>query len=164
MAVLVVLSGHSGAGKSMLFKLIPVVERPTAGRVPINGQDVSHLPKTAIPYLRRNLGLVLQESRLLFDRNVYDNVMLPLVITGHPAADAAKRVAAALERVGLDGRGKELPAACLGASGSSSTARADRQPATNLDPDEPTAHPTPPTPPTSRRCSAPSTTCAILRN
>ena len=105
---LVVLSGHSGAGKSTLFKLIPVIERPTAGRVLINGQDVSHLPRTAIPYLRRNLGLVLQESRLLFDRNVYDNVMLPLVITGHPAADAAKRVAAALERVGLDGRGKEI--------------------------------------------------------
>jgi cell division transport system ATP-binding protein len=83
---LVVLSGHSGAGKSTLFKLIPVIERPTAGRVLINGQDVSHLPRTAIPYLRRNLGLVLQESRLLFDRNVYDNVMLPLVITGHPAA------------------------------------------------------------------------------
>ena len=92
---LVVLSGHSGAGKSTLFKLIPVIERPTAGRVLINGQDVSHLPKTAIPYLRRNLGLVLQESRLLFDRNVYDNVMLPLVITGHPPRDAAKRVAAA---------------------------------------------------------------------
>ena len=53
---LVVLSGHSGAGKSTLFKLIPVIERPTAGRVLINGQDVSHLPKTAIPYLRRNLG------------------------------------------------------------------------------------------------------------
>ena len=92
---LVVLSGHSGAGKSTLFKLIPVIERPTAGRVLINGQDVSHLPKTAIPYLRRNLGLVLQESRLLFDRTVYDNVMLPLVITGHPPRDAVKRVAIA---------------------------------------------------------------------
>ena len=111
---LVVLSGHSGAGKSTLFKLIPVIERPTAGRVLINGQDVSHLPKTAIPYLRRNLGLVLQESRLLFDRTVYDNVMLPLVITGHPPRDAVKRVAAALERVGLDGRGKEMPAGLSG--------------------------------------------------
>ena len=115
---LVVLSGHSGAGKSTLLKLIPVIERPSAGRVLINGQDVSHLPRTAIPYLRRNLGLVLQENRLLFDRSVFDNVMLPLVITGHPPGDAAKRVAAALERVGLDGRGKGRPAGLSGASSS----------------------------------------------
>ena len=138
---LVVLSGHSGAGKSTLFKLIPVIERPTAGRVLINGQDVSHLPKTAIPYLRRNLGLVLQESRLLFDRNVYDNVMLPLVITGHPAADAAKRVAAALERVGLDGRGKELPAGLSGGEQQRvAIARAIVNRPSILIADEPTAH------------------------
>ena len=93
---LIVLSGHSGAGKSTLLKLIPVIERPTAGTVRINGQDVSRMPARAIPYLRRNLGLVLQESRLLYDRSVFDNVMLPLVITGHPPRDAAKRVAAAL--------------------------------------------------------------------
>ncbi|MBS0545662.1 MAG: ATP-binding cassette domain-containing protein, partial [Proteobacteria bacterium] len=67
---LVVLSGHSGAGKSTLMKLIPVIERPSAGTVRINGQDVSHLPQRAIPYLRRNLGLVLQEIHLLHDRSV----------------------------------------------------------------------------------------------
>src|SRR5690606_29995148 len=106
---LVVLSGHSGAGKSTLLKMIPAIERPTAGMVSINGQDVSRLRASAIPYLRRNLGLVLQESRLLFDRSVFDNVMLPLRITGHLPRDAAKRVDAALERVGLAGRGREMP-------------------------------------------------------
>ena len=106
---LVVLTGHSGAGKSTLFKLIPVIERPTAGRVLINGQDVSHLPKTAIPYLRRNLGLVFQDQKLLFDRSVFDNVMLPLSITGFPAAEAKRRVQAALDKVGLLAREKAMP-------------------------------------------------------
>ncbi len=138
---LVVLSGHSGAGKSTLLKLIPVIERPTAGRVLINGQDVSHLPKAAIPYLRRNLGLVLQESRLLFDRSVFDNVMLPLVITGHPPRDAARRVAAALERVGLDGRGKEVPAGLSGGEQQRvAIARAIVNRPSILLADEPTAH------------------------
>ena len=138
---LVVLSGHSGAGKSTLLKLIPVIERPTAGRVLINGQDVSHLPPAAIPYLRRNLGLVLQENRLLFDRSVFDNVMLPLVITGHPPRDAAKRVTAALERVGLDGRGEEMPAGLSGGEQQRvAIARAIVNRPSILIADEPTAH------------------------
>ncbi|AWI75695.1 cell division ATP-binding protein FtsE [Parazoarcus communis] len=138
---LVVLSGHSGAGKSTLLKLIPAIERPTAGVVRINGQDVSRLPSRAIPYLRRNLGLVLQESRLLFDRSVFDNVMLPLVITGHPPGDAAKRVAAALERVGLDGRGREMPAGLSGGEQQRvAIARAIVNRPSILLADEPTAH------------------------
>ena len=138
---LVVLSGHSGAGKSTLLKLIAVVERPSAGRVLINGQDVSHLPRSAIPYLRRNLGLVLQESRLLFDRSVFDNVMLPLVITGHPPGDASKRVMAALERVGLEGRGKEMPAGLSGGEQQRvAIARAIVNRPSILIADEPTAH------------------------
>jgi cell division transport system ATP-binding protein len=138
---LVVLSGHSGAGKSTLLKLIPVIERPSSGRVLINGQDVSHLPKAAIPYLRRNLGLVLQESRLLFDRSVFDNVMLPLVITGHPPRDAARRVAAALDRVGLGGRGKEVPAGLSGGEQQRvAIARAIVNRPSILIADEPTAH------------------------
>lgn len=138
---LVVLSGHSGAGKSTLLKLIPVIERPTSGTVRINGQDVSRLPGHAIPYLRRNLGLVLQESRLLFDRNVFDNVILPLVITGHPPGDAARRVGAALERVGLAGREREMP---VGLSGGEqqrvAIARAIVNRPSILIADEPTAH------------------------
>ncbi|QID18894.1 ATP-binding cassette domain-containing protein [Nitrogeniibacter mangrovi] len=138
---LVVLSGHSGAGKSTLLKMIPVLERPTHGRVLINGQDVSHLPRQAIPYLRRSLGLMMQDNRLLYDRSVFDNVMLPLVITGHAPADAARRVDAALERVGLGGRGREMP---IGLSGGEqqrvSIARAIANRPSVLIADEPTAH------------------------
>ncbi|MBC9073539.1 ATP-binding cassette domain-containing protein [Thauera sp. CAU 1555] len=138
---LIVLSGHSGAGKSTLLKLIPVIERPTAGTVRINGQDVSRMPARAIPYLRRNLGLVLQESRLLYDRSVFDNVMLPLVITGHPPRDAAKRVAAALERVGLAGREREMPAGLSGGEQQRvAIARAIVNRPSILIADEPTAH------------------------
>lgn len=138
---LVVLSGHSGAGKSTLLKMIPVIERPTEGAVRINGQDVSGLRASAIPYLRRNLGLVLQESRLLFDRNVFDNVMLPLLITGHPPRDAARRVEAALERVGLSGREHEIPAGLSGGEQQRvAIARAIVNRPSILIADEPTAH------------------------
>ncbi|MDR2014512.1 MAG: ATP-binding cassette domain-containing protein [Azoarcus sp.] len=111
---LVVLSGHTGAGKSTLLKLIPAIERPTSGTVQVNGQNVSSLSRRAIPYLRRNIGLVLQETRLLFDRPVIDNMLLPLVINGHPPKEAARRAAAALDLVGLSGREKEFPAGLSG--------------------------------------------------
>lgn len=138
---LVVLSGHSGAGKSTLLKMIPVIERPTSGVVRINGQDVSRLRAGAIPYLRRNLGLMLQESRLLFDRTVADNVMLPLTITGHPPRDASRRVAAALERVGLEGRDREMPAGLSGGEQQRvAIARAIVNRPSILIADEPTAH------------------------
>ncbi len=138
---LVVLSGHSGAGKSTLLKLIPAIERPSAGRVLVSGQDVTNLPASAIPYLRRNLGLVLQESRLLYDRNVFDNVLLPLMITGHPPRDAARRASAALERVGLQGRGKEMPAGLSGGEQQRvAIARAIVNRPSILIADEPTAH------------------------
>lgn len=138
---LVVLSGHSGAGKSTLLKLIPVIERPTEGSVQINGQDVSGLAVAAIPYLRRNLGLVLQESRLLFDRTVADNVALPLEICGESRRDGARRVAAALERVGLGGRGREMPAGLSGGEQQRvAIARAIVNRPSILIADEPTAH------------------------
>jgi len=107
---LVVLSGHTGAGKSTLLKLIPAIERPTSGTVQINGQNISRMPKRAVPYLRRNIGIVMQENRLLLDRSVYDNILLPLVINGHPLKEAAKRVEAALDLAGLSKLEKELPA------------------------------------------------------
>ncbi len=136
-----VLSGHSGAGKSTLLKLIPVIERPTEGAVKINGQDVSQLRAAAIPYLRRNLGLVLQDSRLLFDRSVFENVLLPLAITGLPPRDAARRVSAALERVGLAGREREMPAGLSGGEQQRvAIARAIVNRPSVLIADEPTAH------------------------
>ncbi|MDR0564447.1 MAG: ATP-binding cassette domain-containing protein [Azoarcus sp.] len=138
---LVVLSGHSGAGKSTLFKLIPAIVRPTTGTVMLNDQDVSRLPKRAIPYLRRNIGLVLQESRLLFDRSVYDNILLPLIINGQPPSEAARRVSAALDRVGLSGREKEFPAGLSGGEQQRvAIARAFVNRPSILIADEPTAH------------------------
>ena len=138
---LVVLSGPSGAGKSTLLKMIPVLERPTQGRVVINGQDVSHLPRHAIPYLRRSLGLMMQDNRLLYDRSVFDNVVLPLVITGAAPHEARRRVDAALDRVGLAGRGDEMP---IGLSGGEqqrvAIARAIANRPAVLIADEPTAH------------------------
>ena len=138
---LAVLSGHSGAGKSSLLKLIAAIERPTAGTLKVGGEDIGKLPRQAIPYLRRNIGLVLQESRLLLDRNVFDNVMLPLAITGHRPADAAKRVHAALERVGLAGRGAEMPLSLSGGEQQrAAIARAVVNRPSILLADEPTAH------------------------
>lgn len=105
----VFLTGHSGAGKSTLLKLIPAIERPTAGSVIVNGQNVGALKRSAVPYLRRNLGLVFQDQKLLYDRTVYDNVMLPLSFSGHPPREAARRTRAALDKVGLLARERANP-------------------------------------------------------
>jgi cell division transport system ATP-binding protein len=70
---------------------------------------VSALKRGAIPYLRRNIGLVFQDQKLLYDRNVYDNVMLPLAFSGQPAHEAARRARAALDKVGLLAREKANP-------------------------------------------------------
>jgi len=103
------LTGRSGAGKSTLLKLIPAIERPSSGSVVVNGQNVGALRRAAIPYLRRNIGLVFQDQKLLYDRNVFDNVMLPLALSGQPALEAARRVRAALDKVGLLNREKANP-------------------------------------------------------
>ncbi|MDR2881429.1 MAG: ATP-binding cassette domain-containing protein [Azoarcus sp.] len=138
---MVVLSGHSGAGKSTLLKLIPAFERPSSGIVQINGQNVSSLSRRAIPYVRRNIGVVLQETRLLFDRSISDNILLPLVINGHPPGEAGRRVSAALERVGLAGREKEFPAGLSGGEQQRvAIARAFVNRPSILIADEPTAH------------------------
>ena len=103
------LTGHSGAGKSTLLKLIPAIERPTSGSVIVNGQNVGALKRSAVPYLRRNLGLVFQDQKLLYDRTVYDNVMLPLSFSGQPPREAARRARAALDKVGLLARERTNP-------------------------------------------------------
>ncbi len=103
------LTGRSGAGKSTLLKLIPAIERPSAGTVIVNGQNVAALKPAAIPYLRRNVGLVFQDQKLLYDRSVFDNVMLPLAFSAHPPREAARRARAALDKVGLLGRERSNP-------------------------------------------------------
>ncbi len=108
-AELVFLTGRSGAGKSTLLKLIPAIERPSAGSVIVNGQNVGALKRSAIPYLRRNVGLVFQDQKLLYDRSVYDNVILPLAFSDHTPKEAARRARAALDKVGLLARERSNP-------------------------------------------------------
>jgi len=103
------LTGHSGAGKTTALKLIPAIERATSGAVLVSGQNVGALREAALPFLRRSLGLVFQDQKLLHDRNVFENAMLPLQICGEPPREAARRVRAALDKVGLAGREKALP-------------------------------------------------------
>ena len=103
------ITGHSGAGKTTLLKLLVAIERPTAGSIVVNGQNVGTLPPRAVPFLRRKFGLIFQDHKLLFDRNVFDNVALPLEIAGYGAQDTARRVRAALDKVGLLKYEKALP-------------------------------------------------------
>jgi cell division transport system ATP-binding protein len=98
---LVYLAGPSGAGKSTLLKMIAAVERPSAGRVVVNGHDIGKLKRAGVPFLRRNLGLILQQQRLLNDRNILANVMLSLLVTGASTSQAEQRARAALDKVGL---------------------------------------------------------------
>ena len=101
--------GHSGAGKSTLLKLIAAIERPTSGTVLIGNQNVSKLRNAAIPYLRRKFGLIFQDHKLLYDRNCFENVALPLYINGITGNEAGKRIRAALDKVGLLGKEKAMP-------------------------------------------------------
>ena len=103
------ITGRSGAGKSTLLKLIAAIERPTSGSVIVKGQNIGALKRAAIPYLRRNLGLVFQDQKLLYDRSVYDNAMLPLAFSSHTPKEAARRVRAALDKVGLLARERSNP-------------------------------------------------------
>ena len=103
------LTGHSGAGKSSILKLIALIERPTRGQVIVNSQNTSGVKPRGIPHFRRQIGVVFQDHKLLHDRPVADNVALPLVIAGVPRREIDKRVRAALDQVGLLGREKSLP-------------------------------------------------------
>lgn len=111
---LVFLAGPSGAGKSTLMKMIAAIERPSAGKVIVNGQDIGKLKPAGIPFLRRNLGLIFQQQRLLNDRSILANVMLPLLVTGAARAQAEQRARAALDKVGLLQRADSLPLALSG--------------------------------------------------
>ncbi len=111
---LVTVIGHSGAGKSTLLKLIPAIEKPTSGTLLMNGQNVGALGRAALPFLRRNIGLVFQDQKLLFDRGALANVLLPLEIAGFPHKEARRRAEAALDKVGLLARARALPIALSG--------------------------------------------------
>lgn len=108
------LTGHSGAGKSTLLKLISIMERPTVGKIFINGHDLGKISRKQIAYIRRDIGMIFQNHHLLMDRTVFDNISLPLVIEGYSHKQIRKRVAAALEMVGLADKMRQLPIALSG--------------------------------------------------
>jgi len=103
------LTGHSGAGKSTLLKLIAVIERCSRGQIWLDGQNLSHAKEKQIPYLRRKMGFIYQDYKLLQDRTVFDNVALPLVIAGFGHQEIVRKVRAVLDKVGLSGKEKKYP-------------------------------------------------------
>ncbi len=103
------LTGHSGAGKSTLLKIISLIEKPTRGQALLNRINLNTIPKHRVPYLRRNIGIIFQDHQLLFDRPVFENVAMPLVIHGYRPQEIAKRTRAALDKVGLLNKEKSMP-------------------------------------------------------
>jgi cell division transport system ATP-binding protein len=103
------LTGHSGAGKSTLLKIISLIEKPTRGQAILNQINLNTLPQKRIPYIRRHIGFIFQDHQLLFDRPVFDNVALPLIIQGYRPQEIAKRTRAALDKVGLLNKEKSMP-------------------------------------------------------
>jgi cell division transport system ATP-binding protein len=111
---MVFVTGHSGAGKSTLLRLIPLLERPSSGNVLVAGVNLGRLRSGKIPQLRRRVGMIFQDYRLLHDRTVYDNVALPLVISGVPHREIGRRVRAALDKVGLLDKERVYPVTLSG--------------------------------------------------
>jgi len=111
---MVLVTGASGAGKTTLLKLMAAIERPSSGSILVSGQNIGTLRAGSIPFLRRNFGLIFQDHKLLFDRTAFANVMLPLNIIGYDRRDAARRVRAALDKVGLLAREKAYPVTLSG--------------------------------------------------
>ncbi|MDJ0777616.1 MAG: cell division ATP-binding protein FtsE [Gammaproteobacteria bacterium] len=103
------LTGHSGAGKSTMLKLIALIEKPTRGQALLNRINLNTLPRHRVPYIRRNIGIIFQDHQLLFDRPVFDNVAMPLLIQGYPRHEIARRTRAALDKVGLLHKEKSMP-------------------------------------------------------
>jgi cell division transport system ATP-binding protein len=106
---MVFVTGHSGAGKSTLLRLIALIDRPTNGQVIVDGQNTRRVTRRKIPGYRRQIGMVFQDHKLLYDRPVFDNVALPLIIAGLGHRDAARKVRAALDQVSLLNKEKQLP-------------------------------------------------------
>jgi cell division transport system ATP-binding protein len=106
---LVFITGQSGAGKSTLLRLIMLMDRPSRGHVSVDGQNLATVRSSGIPQHRRNIGVVFQNHQLLFDRTVFDNVALPLVIAGYDHREVGRRARAALDKVGLLARERAMP-------------------------------------------------------
>ena len=111
---MVAVTGHSGAGKSTLLKLAAGIERASSGTVVVQGQNLGALGETALAVLRRRIGFVFQDHKLLFDRNAFENVALPLRVAGAARDEVGRRVRAALDKVGLLTREKAMPVALSG--------------------------------------------------
>lgn len=111
---MVFLTGHSGAGKSTFLRLLMLLDRPTSGRVLVNGQATDSVPRRRVGQYRRDFGIVFQDHQLLFDRSVYANVALPLEIAGFTQRDIQRRVRAALDKVGLLTRERANPSVLSG--------------------------------------------------
>jgi cell division transport system ATP-binding protein len=103
------LTGHSGAGKSTLLKLIALIERPSRGQIFLDGVNLNNIRSKRIPQIRRNIGIIFQNHHLLYDRSVFDNVAMPLIIQGYRHREISKRVRAALDQVGLLSKEKADP-------------------------------------------------------
>ena len=106
---LIFVTGSSGAGKSTLIKLISALEKPTSGEIIFEDQNLSDLNNIDMPYLRRKFGMIFQDHKLLFDRNCFENVALPLSINDTTSVDLNRRVRAALNKVGLLDKEKVMP-------------------------------------------------------
>jgi len=106
---MVFVTGHSGAGKSTLLRLIALIDRPTGGQVIVDGQNTRRITRRKIPAYRRQIGMVFQDHKLLYDRPVFDNVALPLIIAGLDHREAGRKVRAALDQVSLLHKEKQSP-------------------------------------------------------
>ncbi len=103
----VFITGPSGAGKSTLLRLLYAAENVDSGRILFLGREVGRLAKRSVPFLRRNVGIVFQDFKLVDNWSVFDNVALPLQVLSLPDRLIRQRVGEALERVGLAGRGED---------------------------------------------------------
>ncbi|MGE0644172.1 MAG: cell division ATP-binding protein FtsE [Nitrospira sp.] len=105
----VLLMGPSGAGKSTLLRMLIGEERPDEGQIFVQGKNVTKLKQSEIPYLRRKVGSVFQDFRLLSKKSVFDNVALPLVVQGVPDKDIRRKAMEALRAVGVEHKKDQMP-------------------------------------------------------
>jgi cell division transport system ATP-binding protein len=110
----VFLTGPSGAGKSTLLKLLLCAEPPSSGQVMVFGRNVAKIRASRVPYLRRNIGVVFQDFKLLPDRTVAENVAFPLEVRAISQREVRRRVSVILRSLGLDGKERKFPPSLSG--------------------------------------------------